>query len=270
MRLYFFLFLIVCGCAAHTTRKEGDIVLAYPSVNDSFLVRINNLAANAGTADTIHIVYYVDGSLKSGKQMEELITQYKSDLSRKNYVFVSIAHFGYFRPKRRRDFIAPSVKTETGYAGVSDEYGQADNFYQFLKNTIIPLAEKEYSGRPVSRSFIGHSLGGLFASYLLVNGDTLFDNLYALSPSLWIDNYHVLQYETQQQARLSQLKKNVWVSCGSSETMNYIKTGVERIQDTLEKRKYPRIHYEIKMYKGHSHNSSVAPTLSDIFERFRG
>jgi predicted alpha/beta superfamily hydrolase len=267
MRLYFVLILIICGCAAHTTRKDGDIVLPYPPANDSFLVRINDLAVNAEAADTIHIVYYVDGSLKSGKQMEELITKHKTGLLKKNYVFVGIAHFGYFRPKRRRDFIAPSVRAGSGYAGVSDDYGQADNFYQFLKKTIMPLAEKQYSGRPVSRSFIGHSLGGLFASYLLVNGDTLFDNLYALSPSLWIDNYHVLQYESQQQVALSQIKKNVWISCGSGETLNHIKTGLERVEDTLDKRKYPGIHYEIRMYKGHSHNSSVAPTLADIFSR---
>jgi predicted alpha/beta superfamily hydrolase len=200
--------------------------------------------------------------------MQELIAQNEAGLLKKNYVFVGISHFGYFRSKRRRDLIPPSVKTENGFKGVSDDYGQADNFYSFLKNSIMPLAEKKYAGYTISRSFIGHSLGGLFASYLFINGDTLFDNVYALSPSLWIDNYHVLNYENLQQDRLRNLKKNVWISCGSSETLNRIKAGVSRIEDTLATRHYPGIHYTIKFYDGHSHNSSVGPTLSDIFNRF--
>lgn len=268
MRFFFIVLLVICGCVAHTARQPDDIVLPYPPANDSFLVRMHDLAANARASDTIHIVYYVDGSLKSGKQMEELIAKHKGDLLKKNYVFVGIAHFGYFRSKRRRDFISPSVKTEAGYAGVSDDYGQADNFYNFLRNTIVPLAEKKYSNRIVTRSFIGHSLGGLFASYLLVNGDSLFDNLYALSPSLWIDGYHILDYETLQQDRLSNLKKNVWISCGSNETLNHIKTGVRRIEDTLDTRKYPGIRYQVKVYDGETHNSSVAPALADIFKSF--
>lgn len=262
------LVLVVIGCTSHTKRQPGDIVLPYPAAKDSFLIHINDLATTASERDTIHIVYYADGSLKSGKQMQELITQHSTALSKKNYVFVGLSHYGFYRSKRRRDFITPSVKTGSGYKGVSDDYGQADNFYSFLGDEIIPLAEKKYAGHPISRSYIGHSLGGLFAAYLFVKGDELFDNVYALSPSLWIDNYHILNYEREQQSKLRTLKKNVWISCGSSETINRIKGGVERIEDTLAIRQYPGIKYTIKMYDGHSHNSSVAPTLKDIFNSF--
>jgi predicted alpha/beta superfamily hydrolase len=245
------------------------MIIPYPAAKDSFLVRINDLTTNAGRHDTIHIVYYVDGSLKSGKQMQGLISQNSNELSKKNYVFVGVSHFGYFRSKRRRDFIPPSLKTATGYKGVDEDYGQADNFYSFLKNNILPLAEKQYAGYTISRSFIGHSLGGLFAAYLFVNGDALFDNVYALSPSLWIDDYHILDYERTQQDQLRNLKKNVWISCGGSETLNRIKAGVGRIEDTLVTRNYPGIKYSIKIYDGQSHNSSVAPTLKDIFKKFQ-
>ncbi|MEO5563827.1 MAG: alpha/beta hydrolase-fold protein, partial [Chitinophagaceae bacterium] len=93
-------------------------------------------------------------------------------------------------------------------------YGQADTFYSFLRDHIIPLGEQKDAGQVIERSFIGHSLGGLFAAYLLARGDTLFTNLYALSPALWIDEYHILNYESKQQAKLRSLRKNIWVSCG--------------------------------------------------------
>jgi predicted alpha/beta superfamily hydrolase len=260
--------VVIVSCSAGTKKLPGDIVLPYPAAKDSFLIRINDMAQKAEKRDTVHIVYYADGSLKSGKQMQELIAQHSTELTKNKYVFVGVAHYGFFRPKRRRDFIAPSVKTVNGYEGVSEDYGQADQFYSFLKNEIIPLAEKKYAGYIISRSFIGHSLGGLFATYLFISGDQLFDNVYALSPSLWIDNYHLLNYESSHQDKLRGLKKNVWISCGSAEGINRIKAGVEKIQDTLAIRKYPGINYTIKMYEGESHNSSVAPTLKDIFQKF--
>src|SRR6202008_2705663 len=119
--------------------------------------------------------------------------------------------------------ISPSVKTTNGYAGRSDEYGQADSFYHLLKKEIMPAVEAGFSKHPVKRSFIGHSLGGLFATYLLVSRDTLFHDLYALSPSLWIDDYHILHYECLQQDQLTKSQKNYWISCGSAEKLNKIR-----------------------------------------------
>lgn len=262
------LLVMVCGCKVHTKKQAGDIIVSYPFANDSFLIRITNLAANAKQQDTIHIVYYSDESLKSGQQTEKMIEKYKTDLLQKNYVFAGIAHFGYFRSKRRRDFISPSVKTTNGYIGQDADYGQADTFYSLLKKKIIPLAEEKFSGHPIKRSFIGHSLGGLFATYLLVNSDSLFNDLYALSPSLWIDDYHILEYEHSQQDKLMKVRKNYWISCGSSEVFNKIRQSVGKLEDTLAIRRYPGIFYRVKVYDSETHNSAVAPALDDIFKDF--
>jgi predicted alpha/beta superfamily hydrolase len=268
-RKFFFMLLgILSGCMAHTEKRPGDMVINYPFARDSFLIRITDLATNAAPGDTIHFVYYVDQSLKSGKQVEQAIEKYNSALLKKNYVFVGIGHFGYFRSKRRRDFISPSVPSSNGYIGKSEEYGQADNFYQLLKETIIPQAESRFGGHTIERSFIGHSLGGLFATYLVVNGDELFTNLYALSPSLWIDDYHILDYESSQQQKLKNVKKNFWISCGGAETWNRIRTSVRKMNDSLDKRKYDGIHHNVKIYKGQTHNSAVQPELNDIFAAF--
>lgn len=260
--------LLLWGCIAATTKQPGDRIIPYPFAKDSFLVRINNLAAGAGPSDTVHVVYYADESLKSGKQMGKLIDEYRDQLTKKNYVFVGIAHFGQYRVKRRRDFIAPSVKTDHGYKGVSDSYGQADSFYFFLKHTVMPAVEKDFEGRIIRRSFIGHSLGGLFATYLLVKDDSLFSNLYALSPSLWIDDYHILEYESLHQAKLRERKKQFWISCGSREDLNRIESGVKRMADTLQKRAYPGMLSHVKIYEGETHNSSVEPALREIVSGF--
>ena len=269
MKFFFILAIMTCSCMVHTKKQPGDIIVSYPFANDSFLIRVTDLAVNAKLQDTIHIVYYSDESLKSGKQTEKTIEKYKNSLLEKNYVFAGFAHFGYFRSKRRRDFISPSIKTANGYIGKNADYGQADTFYHLLKNKIIPVVEEKFSGHPVKRSFIGHSLGGLFATYLLVNGDSLFNDLYALSPSLWIDDYHILNYENLEQDKLMKRRKDYWISCGGSETLNKIRQSVGRMKDSLAIRRYPGIHhYRVKVYDGKTHNSAVAPALDDIFKDF--
>lgn len=50
-----------------------------------------------------------------------------------------------------------------------------------------------------------------------------------------------------------------------NETLNRIKSGVNRIEDSLSKRKYPSVQYRVTIYEGKNHNSSVAPAMNDIF-----
>lgn len=268
MKYFFMLLILLCACMAHTKKRPGDIIIPYPFANDSFLIRTTDLAEMATKLDTVRFVYYADESLKSGKETGRMIERFQSSLTAKKYVFVGIAHFGYFRSKRRRDFISPSVESDKGYVGKNENYGQADAFYSLLKDKIVPAAEEKYRGYVIERSFMGHSLGGLFASYLLVNGDTLFHNLYALSPSLWIDDYHILDYESAKQESLKNIDKNFWISCGSAETFNKIKTSVNKMSDTLDKRKYPAVRYKVKVYDGETHNSAVSPALEEIFTGF--
>jgi predicted alpha/beta superfamily hydrolase len=265
LRLSIILVFIFVSCTVNTQIRPGDIVVPYPSAQDSFLVHITDLSGNPGPGDTIHYVYYPDESLKSGKHMEELIETNREQLLKKNYVFVGLAHYGSYRVKRRRDFIAPSVKTDKGYVGESPTYGQADTFFAFLKGTILPLAEDKLKGHPVQRSFIGHSLGGLFATYLLIHDDSIFHDLYALSPAVWIDNYKIMEKESANKDRIMSYSKNIWISCGSNETLNRIRHSVATLEDSLQKRKYPGIHYSVKLYNGENHNSSVMPAMKEIF-----
>jgi predicted alpha/beta superfamily hydrolase len=103
---------------------------------------------------------------------------------------------------------------------------------------------------------------------LFLYNDSLFQDLYALSPSLWIDDYHLLQYESQRGSQFEEFQKNYWVSCGSAEKLNRIVGGVKRFSDSLERRNYPTVRHRATIYKGKTHNSSVGPALEDIFTSF--
>jgi predicted alpha/beta superfamily hydrolase len=72
------------------------------------------------------------------------------------------------------------------------ENGEATNFSKFLESELIPFIENKY---PVTnfRTLIGHSYGGLFTVYTLINHSHLFSNYIAIDPSLDWDNQKLLK-----------------------------------------------------------------------------
>ena len=71
------------------------------------------------------------------------------------------------------------------------ENGKAANFSKFIETELIPFVEHKY---PVTnfRSLIGHSYGGLFTIYTLINHSHLFSNYLAIDPSLDWDSQKLL------------------------------------------------------------------------------
>lgn len=63
----------------------------------------------------------------------------------------------------------------------------ADLFHRFLKQDLIPWVEAHYRTQPF-RLIVGHSRGGLFAFYTLLNWPDTFDAYLALSPAIWWDD----------------------------------------------------------------------------------
>jgi len=87
---------------------------------------------------------------------------------------------------RMRDLTTSKV-TEMYGMPFNEENGEAAIFSDFIETELIPFVENKY---PVTnfRTLIGHSYGGLFTIYTLINHPELFSNYIAIDPSLdWND-----------------------------------------------------------------------------------
>ncbi|MFC2107330.1 alpha/beta hydrolase-fold protein [Bacteroidota bacterium] len=95
---------------------------------------------------------------------------------------------------RIRDLTTSTITTKYGMP-FNEENGEADNFSKFIEKELIPFIENKY---PVTnyRTLIGHSYGGLFTIYTLLNYPNLFANYLAIDPSLDWDSQKLLK-ETQ-------------------------------------------------------------------------
>lgn len=91
---------------------------------------------------------------------------------------------------RMRDLTTSKVTSMYGMP-FNEPNGEAERFYSFLEKELIPYIEDNY---PVTsyRSLIGHSYGGLFTLYALLQHSPLFANYIAIDPSLPWDDQKLL------------------------------------------------------------------------------
>lgn len=82
---------------------------------------------------------------------------------------------------RKHDF-TPAFGHTPGATGGADAYLTA------LRADIIPYAEAHLPIDNSERGIIGHSYGGLLATYALMHAPDMFDRYLIISPALWFDD----------------------------------------------------------------------------------
>lgn len=89
--------------------------------------------------------------------------------------------------RRNRDLTPTSSPAFPGSGG-----GEA--FAAFLRHELFPWLEHR-SALADDRIYFGHSLGGLFGTWILLTRPTSFDRYILSSPSLWWDENHIFDVE---------------------------------------------------------------------------
>jgi len=134
---------------------------------------------------------------------------------------------------RMRDLTTSKVAEMYGMP-FEQENGEAANFNKFIETELIPFIENKY---PVTnyRTLIGHSYGGLFTIYTLVNHPELFSNYIAIDPSLDWDDQKLLA-EAQNKLSNSRYEgKSLFMSLGGQLHMQNSKITIDNVmQDTTD------------------------------------
>jgi predicted alpha/beta superfamily hydrolase len=113
---------------------------------------------------------------------------------------------------RMRDLTTSKV-TEMYGMPFEQENGEAANFSEFIETELIPFVENKY---PVTnfRTLIGHSYGGLFTIYTLINHSHLFSNYLAIDPSLDWDSQKLLNEAKEELKKQNYKGKSLFISLG--------------------------------------------------------
>jgi predicted alpha/beta superfamily hydrolase len=120
---------------------------------------------------------------------------------------------------RSRD-LTPSNAGQDVYGGTGDsgipQSGGAPKFLQFLEKELIPYVESNFRTHPY-RLLEGHSFGGLFSTYALMNKPELFDALIVQSPALWWNKEEMTKNAKEFFKSHPNLNKSVYFGIGGGD-----------------------------------------------------
>lgn len=166
---------------------------------------------------------------------------------------------GYDGSNRRTEDFSP---TPTGRSGT----GNAEAFAGFIQEEALTWIRTHYavSDRPGALTFCGHSLAGLFGTYLFLKKPGLFDNYLLISPSLMWDGQAIFEIEAEERLRSTIPEARVFLAAGSLETGGFHTT--RRHLTGLFEKYYPNVRWLEKVYSNKDHSGVIAPAVSEGLE----
>ncbi len=168
-------------------------------------------------------------------------------------ILVGIGYEGNIDSQRRRDF--------------------ADNrssFYNFLKYELIPFIDDNYRTDNADRTLLGHSLGGTFTTYCLLQYDfsspSLFKRFVTLSGNYLMETFDSLASESAMYERISNstnpsVDLSVFLAVGEDDLL--FASCNEDLIDRLNSRDYKNFRFNGKIYENLDHGSIVRPGFTD-------
>ncbi|MEQ9164666.1 MAG: alpha/beta hydrolase-fold protein [Fulvivirga sp.] len=223
-------------------------------------IRILNIYLPQGyssdSSKTYPVIYLLDGSIDEDFIHISGLVQFGS-FSWIGMIPESIV-VGISNIDRRRDFTFPTnnIQDKEDFPTT----GKSENFINFLEKELQPFIEKKYKVS-TTKTIIGQSLGGLFATEILFKRPNMFDNYIIVSPSLWWDDESLLKYTPKAYAS----KKSICIAVGKEgETMERISNELH-IKLQLQENKNTRLYFQFLEKQDHGDVLHLA--VYDAFEK---
>lgn len=287
-----FLALVACNCAAepaagsHDQVVTGDAGLDTPRTVVPPPVVLPNTEQRTFESSSNGIDYKLYVALPAGYDTSQvsypvvylLDADYSFAISRNivehladrgdlpHAISVGIAYAGprRYRLNRTRDYTPTRVAT----GGYGPQYQAASGggppFRRFIREELIPFIEGEYRASD-TRVLVGHSYGGLFGAWMLLNERDLFDGYVIVSPSLWYDDKYLFDLERRHAELGKDLPARVYLTVGSRERngAHDMVGDLSRFAQSLEERGYPGLRLRWDIGEDETHNSIFPGALSD-------
>ena len=182
-------------------------------------------------------------------------------------ILVGIAYDGppRYRLHRTRDY-TPTFVPDGAYGPEFQRFsGGGPKFLKFLAEELVPAVETTYRATPDERTLVGHSYGGLFASFAVFERPGLFRRVIAVSPSLWYDNRFIFRREQSFSESHSRLPASVYYAVGSREvnSARSMLADLEAFSQQVRGRGYEGLELRTEVLAEETHNSLLPRALSN-------
>ena len=162
--------------------------------------------------------------------------------------------------KRSLSLTPTRVISDSQQSGPEVRTGGADAFLAALTDEIIPWVESRYPASE-ERGLYGGSLGGLFATHVLLTAPDAFAYYLIGSPALWWDDEVMFEREETYANEHDDLPARVFMSVGSEEREN-MKSVMSRMSGSLMNRNYPNLEIGRHIFEDETHSSVIPMYVS--------
>jgi predicted alpha/beta superfamily hydrolase len=232
-------------------------------------------------AETRTYIIHTPASYKSGKDAYPMLvlqdaeghfayTTSAVDMLSGNGRIPPMIVVGINNTDRTRDMTPTKPASGFGGAPWTGSAGGADKFLSFIADELLPTIDRNYRTRPY-RVLIGHSLGGLFAVYALMNRPEVFNGYLIISPSLWWDDQALVKAAQPFFAAHKDLRADLYMTMGSEGQA--MLGGAWKLSAVLEESKLPDVRWQFKRSPEEDHGTipymSTYEGLQAIFSGYR-
>jgi predicted alpha/beta superfamily hydrolase len=190
-------------------------------------------------------------------------------------ILVSIAYPGaatnrdLYKMTRTRDYTPIFVRTGGYGLEFQKVSGGAPKFKAFMAAELFPFIERKFAADPTDRTIVGHSYGGLFATYVLLTEPSLYKRYIIVSPSLWYSERIAFQMEEAAAARGEPANANVFLSVGELEDPA-MPNDLREFYNRLKSRNRLGLKLTMQIFEGERHDSvfpgAVSRGLRTVFD----
>ena len=224
-------------------------------VKDTFFINVQlpkGYSEDPENPDRYPTVFLLDGNFYF-PMMASTFRQYEIAGLLEPTIVVGISYksFTEMDSLRVRDYLYPAALP-------SDEINAAGGgnlFYDFLINELLPKIDAQYRTDKNNRALLGHSFGGYFVLYSLLNQlnnkTSYFKKFISASPTLWYNNFYLNQLPQQLDKNSEQL--GLFISVGQMEDSIWSVNPVKALTTEIQKRNLKRLQFKSRIYNHLDH-----------------
>lgn len=139
----------------------------------------------------------------------------------------------------------------------NNKSGGGEKFVQFIKQELLPYIEGKYRTHPF-RILAGHSLGGLFAGYVLMQHPNLFDAHLVISPSFWWNKEEMITKAKTFFKQQASLDKAVYFGIGTLDGYG-MRQELKRYLEAIKQNPPKGFRFHHQEFEGEGHMSAPLP-----------
>lgn len=275
--LLFIVFLTLSACFnpekkdTNSNSLDKEFPIYSSAVNDSFYISVQlpEDYYNNNSTDKFPAVYVLDANFHF-PMLASVVRQYEKGGLLPPIILVGIGYksFKLMDSLRVRDYMYPAALPSDEMNAV----GGGKNFDNFLSNQLIPYIDSNYNTQKTNRSLLGHSFGGYFSLFALLNqidnNETVFTNFASASPSLWYNNFYLNRLTEKLNNRNKRDTLKIFMTVGGLEDSTWNIAPVRKLGNDILNSNVNDIKFQYKVYSNLEHMDVATITFIKALQAF--